>query len=52
MLSTVHSNDSWKLHQNEKCQKKPHVVVDYNKSMGRVDKSDQCLSYYKITRDR
>ena len=52
MLSTVHSTDSVEVASKRKSQKKPIVVVDYNKSMGGVDLSDQCLSYYKITRDR
>ncbi|GFW79053.1 piggyBac transposable element-derived protein 4 [Trichonephila clavipes] len=31
---------------------KPKVVVFYNNSMGGVDRSDQCLSYYPVARNQ
>lgn len=50
MLSTIHGTGSADIMHNGNIIKKPVAVLDYNSSMGGVDLSDQCLSYYRITR--
>ena len=32
-----------------KKQRKPNMIIDYNKSMGGVDKLDQFRSYYDVS---
>ena len=34
------------------CVKKPTIVQDYNNTMGGVDRMDQMLSNYPVTRNR
>ena len=52
MISTVHSagTSSVKVKWNDNSVIKPTAVLDYNKLMGGVDRSDQGISYYPITR--
>ncbi|GBM24864.1 PiggyBac transposable element-derived protein 4 [Araneus ventricosus] len=53
MLSTIHNAELISVESRKSTTKqKPKVVVHYNISMGGVDKSDQCLSYYPSTRIR
>ncbi|GBL99483.1 PiggyBac transposable element-derived protein 4 [Araneus ventricosus] len=53
MLSTIHNAELVSVESRKSTTKqKPKVVVDYNRSTGGVDKSDQCLSYYPSTRSR
>lgn len=52
MLSTIHTADMVEVITKEKkVLKKPTSVINYNKTMGGVDKSDQCLSYYPVARN-
>jgi hypothetical protein len=48
MLSTVHGSDMSATHRRDKDTHviimKPSVVVNYNKYMGGVDRSDQMIS--------
>lgn len=54
MLSTIHNatTESVTSTKTKKVKVKPSVVVDYNRHMGGIDKSDQCLSYYPVTRNQ
>jgi hypothetical protein len=49
MLSTVHGSDMSATHRRDKDTNviimKPSMVVNYNKNMGGVDRSDQMISY-------
>ena len=33
---------------NEEIKRKPNIIIDYNKSMGGVDKLDKFRSYYDV----
>ncbi|GFU22328.1 hypothetical protein TNCV_567921 [Trichonephila clavipes] len=50
MLSTFHNADMMevKAKKVDSVKLKPKAVVSYNSSMGGVDRSDQCLSYYPV----
>lgn len=55
MLSTFHSLDMVQINSKKDSSKtaiKPEAVVWYNRSMGGVDRSDQCLSYYPVARNQ
>lgn len=55
MLSTFHSLDMQQVESKKDSSKKaikPEAVVWYNSSMGGVDRSDQCLSYYPVARNQ
>ncbi|GFV88379.1 retrovirus-related Pol polyprotein from transposon TNT 1-94 [Trichonephila clavipes] len=50
MLSTFHNADRMevKAKKRDSVKLKPKAVVFYNNTMGDVDRSDQCLSYYPL----
>lgn len=54
MLSTTHNASmvSVTSKKNKSMKLKPSMIVDYNNNMGGVDKSDQCLSYYPVMRNK
>ncbi|XP_055928749.1 piggyBac transposable element-derived protein 4-like [Argiope bruennichi] len=54
MLSTFHNTEMMEVQskKNSDVKIKPKVVVFYNSSMGGVDRSDQCLSYYPVVRSQ
>ncbi|GFW58563.1 piggyBac transposable element-derived protein 4 [Trichonephila clavipes] len=54
MLSTFHNADMMevKAKKGDSVKLKPKAVVFYNYSMGGVDRSDQCLSYYHVARNQ
>ncbi|GFU47064.1 piggyBac transposable element-derived protein 4 [Trichonephila clavipes] len=54
MLSTFHNADMMevKAKKGDSVKLKPKAVVFYNNSMGGVDRSDQCLSYYPVARNQ
>ncbi|GFU77926.1 piggyBac transposable element-derived protein 4 [Trichonephila clavipes] len=41
-----------KAKKGDSVKLKPKAVVFYNNSMGGVDRSDQCLSYYPVARNQ
>lgn len=51
-LSTVQTNHTVTVHNRGEQKQKPQVVVDYNDTTGGVDKVDQHLTDYSITRKR
>lgn len=61
ILSTVHNTviveqDKKRKKTHGKSErivsKKPQAIIDYNLTMGGVDKADQCLSYYPTVRNQ
>ncbi|KAI5639215.1 transposase IS4 domain-containing protein [Phthorimaea operculella] len=52
LISTFHSADRVDGHRAGEAQRKPAVVVAYNKTMGGVDLKDQKLSQYFFERKR
>ncbi|GFW71437.1 piggyBac transposable element-derived protein 4 [Trichonephila clavipes] len=54
MLSTFHNADMMevKAKKRDSVKLKPKAVVFYNNTMGGVDRSDQCLSYYPVARNQ
>jgi hypothetical protein len=50
MLSTIHTSNVEEVQVQGKPVIKPKLVLDYNDSMGGVDKADQNLSYYDSLR--
>ncbi|GBO29607.1 PiggyBac transposable element-derived protein 4, partial [Araneus ventricosus] len=55
MLSTFHNADMMEVKskkENSAVKVKPKAVVLYNATMGGVDRSDQCLSYYPVARNQ
>lgn len=52
LLSTIHNSDIIDVTKNNKTVKKPRVVVDYNTTMGGVDRVDQHLANYPVPRKR
>ncbi|XP_064118960.1 piggyBac transposable element-derived protein 4-like [Macrobrachium nipponense] len=52
LLSTVHNSDEVEIASRRGTKKKPKVVVDYNHTMGGVDKLDQNLANYPVPRKR
>lgn len=52
LLSTIHNAAMKDVQTRQEVKKKPSLVLDYNLSMGGVDVADQCLSYYKVTRNQ
>ncbi|KAG8233326.1 hypothetical protein J437_LFUL017304 [Ladona fulva] len=52
LLSTVHNNEMQVVEKRGLVVRKPSVVLDYNQTMGSVDKVDQHLADYRIPRKR
>ncbi|XP_066958491.1 piggyBac transposable element-derived protein 4-like [Macrobrachium rosenbergii] len=52
LLSTVHNTEMVETEKRGKLVKKPKLVMDYNNTMGGVDKVDQRLQDYPLTRKR
>ncbi|XP_054716931.1 piggyBac transposable element-derived protein 4-like [Uloborus diversus] len=55
MLSTLHNSEMVQVqpkHTKSTAIFKPKAVVSYNNTMGGVDRSDQCISYYPVVRNR
>ncbi|CAL1272717.1 unnamed protein product [Larinioides sclopetarius] len=55
MLSTFHNADMMEVKgkkENSAVKMKPKAVLLYNATMGGVDRSDQCLSYYPVARNQ
>lgn len=54
ILSTFHNSDMEEVpsYRKNEVRMKPKAVTFYNKNMGGVDRSDQCLSYYPVARNR
>lgn len=52
LLSTVHSLQMSTVEKRQKQMKKPQAVVDYNDTMGGVDRVDQHLAEYATPRKR
>jgi hypothetical protein len=50
LLSSVHNATFGEVSTRGKLVAKPKVVIDYNLTMGGVDRSDQCLTYYDCCR--
>ncbi|XP_035214082.1 piggyBac transposable element-derived protein 4-like [Stegodyphus dumicola] len=52
LLSTVHNMEMVAVTRRKENKMKPKVVVDYNGTMGGVDRVDQRLSSYNVTKRR
>ena len=52
ILTTVHNSEKIELKSKNKTVSKPKAIADYNLTMGGVDKSDQCISYYSAMRNQ
>lgn len=53
MISTIHNNDFEEVvGRGGRVENKPVAVVDYNRYMGGVDMSDNCLHFYNVARNR
>lgn len=52
LLSTIHNIETKTYEKRGKDRTKPILVIDYNYTMGGVDKVDQHLSDYPVTRKR
>ena len=52
LLSTVHNNEMMIVEKRGVAVSKPKVVMDYNNTMGGVDKVDQHLADYPVPRKR
>ncbi|XP_035214068.1 piggyBac transposable element-derived protein 4-like [Stegodyphus dumicola] len=52
LLSTVHNMEMIAVTSRKENKMKPKVVVDYNGTMGGVDRVDQRLSSYNVTKRR
>lgn len=55
MLSTFHNAEMVEVKskiENSTMKMKPQAVLSYNNTMGGVDRSDQCLSYYPVARNQ
>ncbi|KAG8236323.1 hypothetical protein J437_LFUL018599 [Ladona fulva] len=52
LLSTVHNNEMQVVEKSGLVVRKPSVVLDYNQTMGGVDRVDQHLADYPIPRKR
>ncbi|XP_068089513.1 piggyBac transposable element-derived protein 4-like [Hyperolius riggenbachi] len=51
VLSTVHNNDTAAAKNRAgKTIQKPQVILDYNQTMGGVDRADQCITFYPVVR--
>lgn len=52
VLSTIHNIEMVDLVKKNKTAKKPKAILDYNHTMGGVDRADQHLTDYPISRKR
>ena len=52
ILSTIHNSENVEIKSRNKTVLKPKAIADYNLTMGGVDKSDQCISYYPAIRNQ
>ncbi|GIY42243.1 hypothetical protein CDAR_247681 [Caerostris darwini] len=52
LLSTIHSTEMEQIQVRSEMKEKPKIVMDYNNTMGGVDRMDQNLKSFEIIKKR